>query len=221
MFYNRDMQAFNQTQGILVPLPQANLDTDRIIPKQYLKTVTRSGLGIYLFDEMRYHDKGFPGKTAEERKPREDFILNQQPYKQGKILITGENFGCGSSREHAVWSLMDFGIEVVIAPSFAEIFFINCSKNGLLTVELTEEQVQQLLTLAQDKPGATAKVTLDSQNIEAEDGRIYNFAIDKQRKKIFAEGLDDIAISLQEADKISDFETKHYQANPWLKDGIR
>lgn len=214
------MQAFNQTQGVLVPLPQANLDTDRIIPKQYLKTVQRSGLGIYLFDEMRYHDKGFPGKLAEDRQLRDDFILNRQPYNQGKILVTGENFGCGSSREHAVWSLMDFGIEVIIAPSFAEIFFINCSKNGLLTVELPEQGVKQLLASIANEAGVTAKVTLATQMVEVADGSTYEFTLDSQRKKIFAEGLDDIAVTLQDSAKINDFESKHHQDNPWLKDGI-
>lgn len=213
------MKAFNESQGILIPLPQANLDTDRIIPKQYLKTVQRSGLGIYLFDEMRYHDKGFPGKPAADRQPRDDFILNCDPYNQGKILVTGENFGCGSSREHAVWSLMDFGIEVVIASSFAEIFFINCSKNGLLPVELAEAEVQQLINSAQDNPGTSAKVSLASQEVTLGDS-VYKFDIDPQRKKIFAEGLDDIAITLQDATKISDFETQHHQTHPWLKSGI-
>ncbi|MCH9665041.1 MAG: 3-isopropylmalate dehydratase small subunit [Gammaproteobacteria bacterium] len=217
------MKAFNQTTGILIPMPQANLDTDRIIPKQYLKTVQRSGLGLYLFDEMRYHDLGFPGKSLQERQPRSDFILNTPPFNQGNkgnILVTGDNFGCGSSREHAVWSLMDFGIEAVIAPSFAEIFFINCSKNGLLTVELTAAEVKQLMDLAQEHPGSEAKVTLESQLVEIPNGNAYKFAIDPQRKKIFAEGLDDIAITLEDATQIKDFENKHHQANPWLKDGI-
>lgn len=211
---------------MLIPVAQANLDTDRIIPKQYLKTVQRSGLGAYLFDEMRYHDTGFAGKQPQERQARQDFILNQPPYNQihnnsqDGILITGANFGCGSSREHAVWSLMDFGIQVVIAPSFADIFFTNCSKNGLLTIELATAQVDSLIALALNNPGTQATVNLPQQQLQLADNRTYTFAIDPMRKKIFTEGLDDIAVTLQSVTRIKDFEQQHNRQQPWLRKGV-
>ena len=223
------MKAFSECHGILVPLFQANLDTDRIIPKQYLKTVERAGLGAYLFDGMRYADVGFPGKPAAEREQQKDFILNQSPYDRGRILIAGENFGCGSSREHAVWSLLDFGIQVVIAPSFADIFFTNCSKNGLLPVMLPLAECKRLAAAAERNPGLQARVVLAGQVIildEADEGRDakelnskreeIRFEIDPNIKKVFIEGLDDIAMTLSFATKIKSFETRHHIKYPWL-----
>ena len=216
------MKAFSECDGILIPMPQPNLDTDRIIPKQYLKTVQRTGLGVYLFDTMRYHDEGWPGKDAAQRQPNQDFVLNHPSYnqdKQSKILLTYENFGCGSSREHAVWSLLDYGIEVVIAPSFAEIFFINCAKNGLLSVELSRAEINQLIKLAQESPGSKAQVKLEEQQVIA-DKLQFDFEIESTRKKFFLEGLDDIGLSLEFSSDIKSFEERHYAKNPWLKEGI-
>lgn len=214
------MRSFNKFRSIAIPFMYSNLDTDRIIPKQYLKTVKKSGLGIYLFDEMRYEDIGFPEKPQEERRPRQDFILNIEPYNKGGILMTGDNFGCGSSREHAVWALMDFGIRVVIAPSFADIFFTNCVKNGLLTVELPLQYIESFAKMANDTPGYQINIDLPQQIIQGDRDKAIRFDIDATRKKTFIEGLDDIGVTLQAADKIKLFEEKYIKDYPWLKEGI-
>ena len=214
------MQAFTTFRGTAIPLMLSNIDTDRIIPKQYLKTVKRSGLGRYLFDEMRYTDAGFPDKPDNQRTQRQDFILNLAPYNKGGVLLSGANFACGSSREHAVWALMDFGIRVVIAPSFADIFFTNCVKNGLLTVELPLDVITRFADLATQSPGYKINVDLAQQALQGDEGEQFSFNIDATRKKIFLEGLDDVGVTLQAADKITQFEEKHNRSQPWLQQGI-
>lgn len=201
------MQKFTTLSGVAAPLPMINVDTDMIIPKQFLKTIKRTGLGSSLFFEMRYDDSG-----AEIS----DFVLNQQAYRDAVILIAGENFGCGSSREHAPWALLDFGIRCVIAPSFADIFYNNCFKNGILPIALGQEQVDELAGDAAQGANATFNVDLESQTLTRPDGQIVSFEIDPFRKHCLFEGLDDIALTLQKAGAIAEFEAKAGTARPWL-----
>lgn len=202
------MQKFEILTGIVAPLPIINIDTDMIIPKQFLKTIKRTGLGVHLFDEMRFDSRG---------KPIADFVLNNAPYDKAQIIVAGDNFGCGSSREHAPWSLLDFGIRTIIAPSFADIFFNNCFKNGILPIVLPKAQVAQITQFAQnsDKPALT--IDLPSQTIRSADGSInISFEIEPFRKEKLLNGYDDIALTLQSSDAISAFEQKQQQYAPWL-----
>ncbi|MFO1113064.1 MAG: 3-isopropylmalate dehydratase small subunit [Rhodospirillales bacterium] len=201
------MQAFTKLTGIAAPLPMINVDTDMIIPKQFLKTIARTGLGKSLFFEMRYDDNG-----AEIP----NFVLNRPAYRNASILVAGENFGCGSSREHAPWALLDFGIRCVIAPSFADIFYSNSFKNGIPLIKLPQEQVDALM--AQAERGANARFTVDLENqlIETPDGQRVAFEIDPFRKHCLLGGLDDIGLTLQKADRIKTFEDRHRAERPWL-----
>ncbi|KTC86908.1 3-isopropylmalate dehydratase small subunit [Legionella brunensis] len=195
------MRAFKTITGVMAALPIANIDTDMIIPKQYLKTIKRTGLGNYLFAELRYD---------EDNKPNPNFILNQPDFQKAKILLTEENFGCGSSREHAVWSLIDFGIRVIIAPSFADIFYSNCFKNGLLPIVIPKSMIQQLATL-----NAPVTVDLESQTIRADTLEIH-FSIDAYRRDSLLKGLDEIGETLIYEKEIAAFEKKQKIAQPWL-----
>ena len=199
------MKKFKKIIGIAAPLPMINVDTDMIIPKQFLKTIKRSGLGKNLFHELRYDLNG---------NIRNDFILNWDPYKTACILITGENFGCGSSREHAPWSLLDFGFKCIIAPSFADIFYNNCFKNGILPIKLDQKKIDYLINVAENKKLLT--VDLEKQTIIDENKKIINFEIDSFRKKCLLEGLDDIALTLKKSKDIDIYEKKTKKMNPWL-----
>lgn len=201
------MDKFTTLTGIAAPLPMMNVDTDMIIPKQHLKTIKRTGLGKVLFDELRFQENG-------EEIP--DFILNQSPYRSAKILIAGDNFGCGSSREHAPWALLDFGIRCVIAPSFADIFFNNCFKNGILPIALSATEVDTLLEDAKDPETATMTVDLSAQEIYRHNEEIIPFTVDEFRKHCLLNGLDDISLTLQKADKIAEFERQQQESLPWL-----
>ena len=201
------MEKFNKLSGIVAPLPMINVDTDMIIPKQFLKTIKRSGLGKNLFHELRYDPNG---------NLRNDFVLNWDPFKDAKILITGENFGCGSSREHAPWSLLDFGIKCIIAPSFADIFFNNCFKNGILPIKLEQDKVDVLLSKAKKKE--TLVIDLENQSIIQENGEFYKFEVDKFRKKCLLEGLDDIALTLEKSKNINEYEDKIRNLTPWISE---
>ena len=200
------MQKFTTLTGIAAYLPMINVDTDMIIPKQYLKTIKRTGLGKGLFAELRYDEAG---------KPREDFVLHKPPYDQAKILITGENFGCGSSREHAPWALLDFGISCIIAPSFADIFYNNCFKNGILPIALPQEEIDKLIDDAARGANAVLHVDLPNQEIRGPDGGKIHFDIDPFRKRCLMEGLDDIGLTLEKGDAIEAFEGKARTERPW------
>ena len=201
------MEKFTQLQAIAAPLPIMNIDTDMIIPKQFLKTIKRTGLGVNLFDEMRY---------AEDGSEIPEFVLNREPYKNAGILIAGENFGCGSSREHAPWSLLDFGIRCIIAPSFADIFYNNCFKNGILPVVLPKEQVDQLMKYAEgDQPRLS--VDLEEQTIHIPNtNQSFSFDVDPFRKECLLNGLDDIGLTLAKEKKITAFEAKDALDRPWI-----
>ena len=201
------MDKFTTLTGIAAPLPMMNVDTDMIIPKQHLKTIKRTGLGKVLFDELRFQESG-------EEIP--EFILNQSPYRSAKILIAGDNFGCGSSREHAPWALLDFGIRCVIAPSFADIFFNNCFKNGILPIALSATEIDTLLADAKDPETATMTVDLSTQEIRRHNQEIIPFTVDEFRKHCLLNGLDDISLTLQKADKITEFERQQQESLPWL-----
>ncbi|MEM6487873.1 MAG: 3-isopropylmalate dehydratase small subunit [Pseudomonadota bacterium] len=201
------MDPFTSLTGIAAPLPQINVDTDMIIPKQFLKTIKRTGLGVHLFEEMRYDSA---------RNEIADFVLNRPAYRAAQILVTGENFGCGSSREHAPWALMDFGIRCVIAPSFADIFFNNCFKNGILPIPLPQAEVDKLMEDASRGANATLTVDLAAQVIHRPDGETIAFEIDPHRKHCLLHGLDDIALTLEAEDEIAAFEARRAEATPWL-----
>ena len=200
------MEKFTTLTGVAAPLPLINIDTDMIIPKQFLKTIQRTGLGKNLFDEMRYLDDGSENP---------DFVLNKPAYREAQILVAGDNFGCGSSREHVPWALLDFGIRVVIAPSFADIFFNNCFKNGILPIPLPQEQVDKLLDDAGRGSNAVLTVDLERQVINGPDGGEIAFEIDPFRKHCLLNGLDDIGLSLEKEDAIAAFEAKQAAQEPW------
>jgi len=212
------MEKFDKHHGVVVPLDRHNVDTDAIIPKQFLKSIKRSGFGPNLFDEWRYHDQGEPGMDHSSRQKNMDFVLNQPRYEDGSILLGRHNFGCGSSREHAVWALMDHGFRVVIAPSFADIFFNNCFKNGLLPIVLDEEIIDRLFTRVNESHGYRLRLDLPAQEIHLPDGEVIHFDIDPFRKDCYIRGLDDIGLTLEHAGDIRNFEEKHRQAAPWLFD---
>ena len=200
------MQKFTTLTGIAAYLPMINVDTDMIIPKQYLKTIKRTGLGTGLFAELRYDEQG---------NPLPDFVLHKPPYTETKILITGENFGCGSSREHAPWALLDFGISCIVAPSFADIFYNNCFKNGILPITLPQAEIDKLIDDASRGANAVLTVDLEAQEIRGPDGGKIHFDIDPFRKRCLMEGLDDIGLTLEKADAIDAFEQEARVARPW------
>ncbi len=210
------MKPFTVVTGTVAPLRRANVDTDQIIPKQFLKSIRRTGFGDHLFDAWRFEDEGQIGVTPNERRLNRAFVLNQPRYQGAAVLLAGRNFGCGSSREHAVWALLEYGFRCVIAPSFADIFFSNCFKNGLLPVVLEEESIEELFRLAESGPGLTVTVDLPAQRVSLPDGTAYAFDIDRNRKRMLVEGLDDIGLTLAEADSIRRFEAEHRARMPWL-----
>ena len=210
------MEKFTLLDGVVVPLDRANVDTDAIIPKQFLKSIKRSGFGPNLFDEWRYLDHGEPGRDNSKRPLNPDFVLNQPRYKGAQILLARENFGCGSSREHAPWALDDYGFRAIIAPSFADIFFNNCFKNGLLPIRLAAQQVDELFKAVAAHAGYKLKIDLERQTIIAPDGAVYKFEVEAFRKHCLLNGLDDIGLTLQHVDEIKTYEEKHRVAQPWL-----
>ncbi|GAA6153192.1 3-isopropylmalate dehydratase small subunit [Pseudoteredinibacter isoporae] len=210
------MKAFTRLQGLVAPMDRANVDTDLIIPKQFLKSIKRSGFGPNLFDELRYLDEGYPGQDNSKRPLNPDFALNQERYQGAQVLLARKNFGCGSSREHAPWALDDFGIRCVIAPSFADIFFNNCFKNGLLPVVLPEEVVEGLFQQMYEQEGFSLTVDLEKQQIECPDGRAHGFDVDTFRRHCLLNGLDDIGLTLQHKGDIAAFEEKRRASSPWL-----
>ncbi|MEN9772895.1 MAG: 3-isopropylmalate dehydratase small subunit [Pseudomonadota bacterium] len=211
------MKPLNQHQGIVAPMDRANVDTDAIIPKQFLKSIKRSGFGPHLFDAWRYEDEGQPGVDCSKRPLRKDFVLNQPRYKGASILVARRNFGCGSSREHAPWALEDYGFRVVIAPSYADIFFNNCFKNGVLPIVLSEDDVEQIFQMIAANEGFELKVDLPAQTVSSVDGKFSRkFDVEPFRKHCLINGLDDIGLTLQHADKIKSYETKRLAEKPWL-----
>jgi 3-isopropylmalate/(R)-2-methylmalate dehydratase small subunit len=210
------MQPFVKMDGLVAPLDRANVDTDAIIPKQFLKSIKRSGFGPNAFDEWRYLDHGEPGMDNSKRPLNPDFVLNQPRYQGASILLARENFGCGSSREHAPWALLDYGFRCIIAPSFADIFFNNCFKNGILPIVLDADAVDELFKEVEVNPGYQLLVDLERQVVVTPEGRSLSFEVDPFRKHCLLNGLDDIGLTLQKIDKIKEFEAKHKAAQPWL-----
>jgi 3-isopropylmalate/(R)-2-methylmalate dehydratase small subunit len=213
------MKAFTQHTGLVVPLDRANVDTDAIIPKQFLKSIKRTGFGVNLFDDWRYLDKGEPGGDNTQRPLNPDFVLNQPRYAGASILLARKNFGCGSSREHAVWALDDYGIRAVIAPSFADIFHNNSFKSGLLPIMLDEAVVERLFREVETQPGYQLSIDLAEETIKTP-SETLNFAVDSFRKHCLLNGLDDIGLTLQHADEIRAYEQRRYQQAPWLFAGV-
>ncbi len=201
------MEKFTTLTGVAAPLNMINIDTDAIIPKQYLKTIQRTGLGTALFSEMRYNEDGSENP---------DFILNQPAYRDAKILVAGDNFGCGSSREHAPWAILDFGIRCIVSTSFADIFYNNCFKNGILPIKLPQEDVDKLLEDAERGANATVTVDLEKQEITGPDGGVISFDIDPHLKHCLLNGLDDVGLTLQKESKIDSYEEKIEAAHPWV-----
>ena len=201
------MEKFTNVSGVAAPMPLVNIDTDMIIPKQFLKTIKRSGLGVNLFDEMRYNQDG---------SEISDFVLNQSAYRNTETIIAGENFGCGSSREHAPWALKDFGISVVISESFADIFYNNCFKNGILPVKLSKESIDILMDDASKGENARISVDLEEQTVSATDGTIFKFEVDAFKKHCLLNGLDDIGLTYQKIESVDKFEEKQAKIAPWL-----
>ena len=201
------MEKFTKLTGVAAPLPMINIDTDMIIPKQFLKTIKRTGLGKSLFFEMRYDDVG---------NEVEDFVLNKPAYRKAEILVAGDNFGCGSSREHAPWAILDFGIRCVISTDFADIFYNNCFKNGILPIKLPQEDVDKLMDDAERGANATLTIDLENQTINGPDGGEISFEMDPFRKNCLLNGLDDIGLTMEKADKITAFEEKNKISQPWL-----
>ena len=211
------MEPFRIVTGLVLPLDRANVDTDAIIPKQFLKSIKRSGFGPNLFDAWRYLDDGQPGMDHTKRVPNPNFVLNQPRYKGAEILIARRNFGCGSSREHAPWALGDYGFRALIAPSFADIFYNNCFKNGLLPIVLPDAAVDRLFADVAAFPGYTLTIDLDAQTVRNADGRAtYRFDVDPFRRECLLNGWDDIGLTLRHADEIRAFEARHLDEQPWL-----
>jgi 3-isopropylmalate/(R)-2-methylmalate dehydratase small subunit len=210
------MESFTIHKGLAAPLDRANVDTDLIIPKQFLKSIKRSGFGPNLFDEIRYLDHGEPGMDNSKRPLNPDFVLNQKRYQGASVLLARENFGCGSSREHAPWALMQYGFKAIIAPSFADIFFNNSFKNGLLPIILSEDEVSTLFDEVEANPGYQLSIDLDKQEVTSQSGDVYHFEIDPFRKYCLLNGLDDIGLTLREADKIKTYEEARLAEKPWL-----
>ena len=201
------MEKFEKLTGIAAPMPLINIDTDMIIPKQFLKTIKRSGLGVNLFDEMRYDDNG--NEIA-------GFVLNKPQYREAEILVAGDNFGCGSSREHAPWAIKDFGIRCVIAPSFADIFYNNCFKNGILPIALPQDTVDILMKDAEKGANARMEIDLQAQTITTSDGEVFSFDVDPFKKHCLMEGLDDIGLTLEKKASVDAFEARAAEARPWV-----
>ncbi|MCA0941363.1 3-isopropylmalate dehydratase small subunit [Salipiger pacificus] len=201
------MEKFEKLTGIAAPMPLVNIDTDMIIPKQFLKTIKRSGLGVHAFDEMRYLDDGSENP---------EFVLNQPAYREAQVIVAGDNFGCGSSREHAPWALADFGIKVVISTSFADIFYNNCFKNGMLPIVMPQEAVDVLMKDAEKGANARMTVDLDNQVVTTSDGEEFAFEVDPFRKHCLVEGLDDIGLTMEKAGAIDSFEAQAAQSRPWV-----
>jgi 3-isopropylmalate/(R)-2-methylmalate dehydratase small subunit len=208
------MKAFTPITARVAPLDRANIDTDAIIPKQFLKSIQRSGFGPFLFDEWRYLDRGEPGMDCSDRPLNPEFVLNQPLFANARILLARENFGCGSSREHAPWALENFGIRTIIAPSFADIFYNNCFKNGLLPIVLDADLIEDLFALA--NAGTDVTIDLESQTVGTEDGRQFPFEIDPSRKHRLLNGLDDIDLTLQHRTQIEAYEARRRSGTPWL-----
>ncbi|MEQ9240618.1 3-isopropylmalate dehydratase small subunit [Roseovarius indicus] len=201
------MEKFEKITGVAAPMPMINVDTDMIIPKQFLKTIKRSGLGVNLFHEMRYDDDG---------NDIPEFVLNKPQYREAEVLVAGDNFGCGSSREHAPWAIKDFGIRCVIAPSFADIFYNNCFKNGILPISLPQEKVDVLMKDAEKGSNARMTVDLEEQTVTTSDGEVIPFEIDSFKKHCLLEGLDDIGLTMEKADAIAAYETRAAAERPWV-----
>jgi 3-isopropylmalate/(R)-2-methylmalate dehydratase small subunit len=210
------MQSFTKLDGLVVPIDRANVDTDAIIPKQFLKSIKRTGFGPNLFDGLRYLDQGQPGKDNSGRPLNNDFVLNQPRYQGAQILLARQNFGCGSSREHAPWAITDFGISCVIAPSFGDIFFNNCFKNGLLPVVLGEDDVDELFRQVEVSPGYRLQVDLQEQTVTRPDGVQLRFQVDPFRKECLLQGLDEIGLTLQQRRDIETYEQRRRREAPWL-----
>jgi 3-isopropylmalate/(R)-2-methylmalate dehydratase small subunit len=211
------MNEFENFTGVVAGLDRPNIDTDAIIPKQYLKSIKRSGFGVNLFDDWRYLDPGEPGQDHSQRRLNPQFVLNRDPYRHAQILLARENFACGSSRERAVWALMDFGIRVVIAPSYADIFYNNSFKNGLLPIALGSAQVDQLFAELEGQQDYRLSVDLERQVVSNAEGVEMAFEIDEFRKYCLSNGLDDIGLTMQKSDLITSFEQQYYEKLPWLK----
>ena len=201
------MEKFNKLTGIAAPMPLVNIDTDMIIPKQFLKTIKRSGLGANLFDEMRFDLEG---------NEIPDFVLNKKAYRNAEIIVAGENFGCGSSREHAPWALIDFGIKCVISTSYADIFYNNCFKNGILPIVLKAEEVEELMKDSQKGENARIMVDLEAQTVHSSDGVEFSFVIDKFKKHCLSNGLDDIGLTMEKVSSIDEFEQRYHRQMPWV-----
>ena len=210
------MEAFTQLEGLVAPLDRVNVDTDAIIPKQFLKSIKRSGFGPNLFDEWRYLDHGEPGQDCSQRPINPDFVLNQARYENAQVLLARANFGCGSSREHAPWALLDYGFRAIIAPSFADIFYNNCFKNGILPIILPEDSIDALFKAVESTSGYRLNIDLQTQTVTSPDAQTFNFELDEFRKHCLLNGLDDIGLTLQQADKIRTYEEARKQVTPWL-----
>ncbi|MEK8021562.1 MAG: 3-isopropylmalate dehydratase small subunit [Candidatus Parabeggiatoa sp.] len=210
------MDAFTTLTGLVAPLDRANVDTDAIIPKQFLKSILRSGFGPNLFDEWRYLDHGEPGQDCTHRPLNEDFVLNQARYQGAQILLARRNFGCGSSREHAPWALLDYGFRAIIAPSFADIFYNNCFKNGILPIVLREETLETLFKAVEATPGYRLTIDLEAETVTLPAGKHLSFKVEAFRKQCLLNGLDDIGLSLQHTDAITAYENRRKQETPWL-----
>lgn len=215
------MKSFTQITGIAAPMDRANIDTDMIIPKQFLKSIKRSGFGKNLFDELRYLDEGMPDQSCEGRPLNEEFPLNFPRYQGASILLSRENFGCGSSREHAPWALDDYGFRCVIAPSYAEIFYNNCFKNGILPITFSEEIVEQLFQEMYATEGYQLAIDLAAGTVTTPSGESFGFEIDEFRKHCMLNGLDDIGLTLQDADAIKAYEAKKRESQPWMFDVVK
>lgn len=215
------MQAYNTQTGIVCPLDRSNVDTDQIIPKQFLKSIKRTGFGVNLFDDWRYLDEGFPGQDHTKRPINPDFVLNQPRYQGATILLARNNFGCGSSREHAPWALSEYGFRTVIAPSFADIFYNNCFKNGMLPIVLPEDQVEELFQACFANEGYQLTTDLERQLVITPEGKELPFEVDEFRKHCLLNGLDDIGLTLQQQDAIEAYEAKMQQKTPWIFNDVK
>lgn len=210
------MRAFTQHQGLVAPMDRANVDTDMIIPKQFLKSIKRTGFGKNLFDELRYLDEGKPDQDCSQRPLNPDFVLNQDRYRNATVLLARANFGCGSSREHAPWALEDYGFRVIIAPSFADIFYNNCFKNGLLPIVLDEEIVDKLFAEVEENEGYQLSIDLEAKTVTTPSGESFSFEVDDFRRHCLLNGLDDIGVTLEDADLIRAYEEQRRKTAPWL-----
>jgi len=215
------MKAFTQHRGLVGPMDRANVDTDMIIPKQFLKSIKRSGFGPNLFDELRYLDQGEPGQDCSNRPLNPDFPLNEPRYKGASILLARKNFGCGSSREHAPWALEDYGFNAVIAPSYADIFYNNCFKNGVLPVILSENEVDELFQELASDDGYHLNIDLSAQTVTTDSGKIFRFELDEFRKECLLSGLDEIGLTLTSSDLIKEYEIEREKLHPWVFGAIK